>query len=754
MAKTQKERAQDIIKLYHATNGSYRQEWKEDNQKGYDFYLGDQLTADEEARLEEAGMPTFVVNHTTPLIELMRYFATAKNPRWNAVGSESSDIDIAHVHSSIVEYDWTESNGQKVYGDVVLNALTKSKGYFLITQEPSDYDGSMEVRFQSVDPFEVLVDPQSSDFLEEDAGYKLVRKVFPRQTLMHLLPEYKNKIKKAQPSESYPISQSLRNTSSSRNIQKEDIFDAYTDEGMEDELIDYYEMYTKERLKYYAVWTRKQFTPDERARIQKIVDAELQEFTQETAVQLEERKAQIAQELEAGEIIPERAELEHQRAKKMAEQAIAQQEQLLKSQVQDEFTQVEMSVLSEDEYDAFAKRDDFKDIRVDEQEFYRTRVKVTRTVGGETFLEEEFLPTDKYPLVPMPYNHTGTPYPMSAVLPLIGKQQEINKAHQVMIHNANLSSNLRWLYQEGQIDEDWWEAYSSSPGALLKYRDVAGGDPPQAIQPLPLNNAFYTITQQGKEDMEYISGMYSSMQGDVSAQHDTYKGLLAQDEFGTRRIRAWMDNIVEPVLQHVGEVHQDIAQNTYTYNKVFEIVQPETSEKTETEINIPIYNDYGTAIEQYQRDYQSAEFDVVIVPGSTMPVNRWALTNEYYKWAVEGLIDDIAFLEQADIPNKERIIKRKSRLAQALQRIESQEEEKEKLEGIIQTLQRQLVQMGVKDKQRQVESRMERSAMRKESADRTDRKEAQLQIDTAVDKALNELEKHKEVAKAKQADEE
>ena len=35
---------------------------------------------------------------------------------------------------------------------------------------------------------------------------------------------------------------------------------------------------------------------------------------------------------------------------------------------------------------------------------------------------------------------------ISAVIPMIGKQREINKSHQIMLHNANLASNLRWLY--------------------------------------------------------------------------------------------------------------------------------------------------------------------------------------------------------------------------------------------------------------------------------------------------------------------
>ena len=113
-----------------------------------------------------------------------------------------------------------------------------------------------------------------------------------------------------------------------------------------------------------------------------------------------------------------------------------------------------------------------------------------------------------------------------------------------MIHNANLASNLRWIYQEGSIPEEEWEQYSSSAGALLKYRQ--GFEPPTPVQPAAINNAFYTITQEGKQDMEYISGIYSSMMGNTKEQPETYRGLLANDEYGTRRIKAWMTNIVEP----------------------------------------------------------------------------------------------------------------------------------------------------------------------------------------------------------------
>lgn len=265
-----------------------------------------------------------------------------------------------------------------------------------------------------------------------------------------------------------------------------------------------------------------------------------------------------------------------------------------------------------------------------------------------------------------------------------------------MIHNANLASNLRWIYQEGSVDEEEWEQYSSSPGALLKYRQ--GFQPPTPVQPLPINNAFYTITQQGKADIEYMSGVYSAMQGDTEAQHETYRGMLAIDEHGTRRIKAWLQTIVEPALEQLGNVFRETAQDTYQAQKVFRIVQPEADsgehEKT-SRINIPLYNDFGDVIGRWN-DYASTKFDVRYIAGSTMPVNRWALIEEYFKWFQSGLIDDIAMLGEVDIRNKEEIVERNSLYAKLRSQVQQLEEELKMKNSNVETLQRQLVQSGVK----------------------------------------------------------
>ena len=422
------------------------------------------------------------------------------------------------------------------------------------------------------------------------------------------------------------------------------------------------------------------------------------EYQSELEVENKEKKMAIAQSLEAGEIIADRASLEIEKIDKETQNKLASYRQMLMSKAQEEQTKVVTQIVTEQEYKILIENEEFAKAIVDEVKFYKTNIKVTCTVGDDCFLYEYTLPYEHYPIIPVPYTYTGNPYPMSAVVPLIGKQQEINKAHQIMIHNANLASNLRWLYEEGSIPEDEWEQYSSSAGALLKFRQ--GFTPPTPVQPAAINNAFYTITQEGKSDVEYISGVHSSMMGVSQAQPETYRGLLANDEYGTRRIKAWMGSIVEPSLEHLGRCFKEIAQATYTVHKVFRVVQPEAGkgdDERKSEMNIPIYNDYGDAIGKWL-DYGASRFDIKLVAGATMPVNRWALLEEYFRWFQAGLIDDIAMLGETDVRNKDKILKRKSVYSQLQQQLEQMGEALKDKEGTIETLPRQLVQAGIKGK--------------------------------------------------------
>jgi hypothetical protein len=430
-------------------------------------------------------------------------------------------------------------------------------------------------------------------------------------------------------------------------------------------------------------------------------------------------------------------------SQKMAAQGIQEKEMELISQARSEATIVKEQVMSETQYLQFEKDENFKKNIVDSIEFYENRIIKTCSVGDDTFLFEQTIPISEYPIVPIPYMYTGTPFSMSAVTPLIGKQQEINKAHQIMLHNANLSSNLRWMYEEGSVPEDEWEKYSSAPGALLKYRQ--GFSPPTPIQPAPINNAFFTVVQQGKSDAEYISGVPSAMMGFSQDQAETYRGLLANDEFGTRRLKAWMNSIVEPSLEHIGRVFKMMAQKHYNIEKVFRIVQPEANsqEEKEVRININLYNDYGKAIGRY-KDYATARFDVRIIAGATLPLNRWALLEEYFRWYQSGLIDDIAMLAETDIRNKDKIVERKSMLSQMQGQLQSIQELVKEKDGTIETLQRQLVQAGIKMKVGDAKTEIRKDVLETESQQKLLRGMLKVEFDRIKDQMQSDMKKTKE----------
>ena len=159
-----------------------------------------------------------------------------------------------------------------------------------------------------------------------------------------------------------------------------------------------------------------------------------------------------------------------------------------------------------------------------------------------------------------------------------------------------------------------------------------------------------------------------------------------------------MQTSIEPALRQLGRLVMQFSQSVYTANKRFRIIQPSAiQEQREAEINIPIYNDMGEAIGK-SMDYQAAKFDVTIVAGSTLPINRWAYLEELKSLMELGVVDDIAVLAETDLRNKEGIAKRKSMYAQMQGDIAGMEEQLKDQAGTIETLERQLVQAGIKGK--------------------------------------------------------
>ena len=157
-----------------------------------------------------------------------------------------------------------------------------------------------------------------------------------------------------------------------------------------------------------------------------------------------------------------------------------------------------------------------------------------------------------------------------------------------------------------------------------------------------------------------------------------------------------------------------VAQKHYTIDKVFRIVQPEAGQEAdqdkEVRVNIPIFNDFGQAIGKWM-DYESSRFDVRIVAGATLPLNRWALLEEYFRWFQAGLIDDIAMIAETDIRNKKQLVDRKSLYSQLQSQLEQMTEAIKDKDGTIETLERQLVQAGIKMKVNEASTQVKKQVL-------------------------------------------
>jgi hypothetical protein len=705
MAK--KKKAEMIRQLFNYTNNYTREQWQNVNQEGYDFAHDEQLKETEVASLREQGMPTFTINRILPVVEMLNYYATANNPRWQAVGVEGSDTDVAAVFSDIADYIWGKSDGDTLYSNAVNDSITKSLGYLMVEIDKDADNGMGEVKIGQPEPFDIYVDEKSRDIMFRDASYIMIRKVLPKSHLVKLFPEHKRKIDKSSSDENANFSYTRRpiGTGDQKTfLYDDDTMDdmGITAEGEQEPLVEFFEVYEKIKIAYMNVFYRVPPSPEELQAIQQQVQVRMKEMQSEMEVQLMEQQQQMEQAVAEGKMIPERYELEMQKAQDMMQQQLQVAEQEYMSELQAAQSKIENKVISEKEYKVLLKDKTFAVNIVDAVKFYGVRIRQC-CIAGDQLLYEYILPENvtEYPIVPFHYKWTGTPFPISAVSPLIGKQKEINKSHQIMVHNASLGSSLRWMFEEGSIDAEMWEKYSAAPGALLPVRP--GAERPTPVMPAPLSNAFFTIVQEGKSDMEYLAGIYSSMQGDTQQQHETFRGMLALDEYGTRRVKQWMKNSIEPALKQLGTVVMQYSQAIYSANKRFRIVQPSAlQEDREVEINIPIFNDMGEAISK-SMDYSAAKFDVRIISGSTLPINRWAYLAELKELLQLGVVDDLAVLAETDIKKKDLIAKRKSLYSQLQGQLQQLQEAMKDKEGTIETLERQLVQAGIKGKVMQAE---------------------------------------------------
>ena len=404
MAKTK--RPDEVQQLYKLANNWTRKQWEFINQKGFDFAHDEQLTQEEKNSLEEQGMPTFTINRILPVVEMLNFYATANNPRWQAIGLEGSDSDVASVFGNMADYIWNLSDGSTLYSNAINDAVCKSVGYILLTVDPDQDNGMGEVVLKQPEPFDIYVDPKSRDMLLRDAAFILIRKVLPKNHLTKLFPDHKRKINAASSNESRQHSWSTR----AAGDDEQELFaynDSYNEaqaiapDGTQDEMIEFFEVYEKLKVPHINVFYRIPPNKEELAQMKQQVEVKMKEMAAEMEVQLLEQQKAMEEAVTSGEMLPERYELEMQKAQDMMTQQLQVAEQEYVSKLQNEMSKIENQVISEKEFKVLMDDEVFAQNVVGQMRFHAHRIKQT-CIAGDKLLYEEVLPENitDYPVVP------------------------------------------------------------------------------------------------------------------------------------------------------------------------------------------------------------------------------------------------------------------------------------------------------------------------------------------------------------------
>jgi DNA repair exonuclease SbcCD ATPase subunit len=229
------------------------------------------------------------------------------------------------------------------------------------------------------------------------------------------------------------------------------------------------------------------------------------------------------------------------------------------------------------------------------------------------------------------------------------------------------------------------------------------------------------------------------MQGDVGSAPQTFKGTVALDEYGQRRIKSKKDDI-EYSLNQLAKSVVGLMQYVYTSEKIIRLIQP-NNKPLEVKINQNLYDDVSGHLIEKVNDISVGKYDIIVVSGSTLPSNRWARFEYYMQLFKSGLIDQIEVLKQTDVADMEGVLERAGQMQKLMQQVQQQEDQIKKLKGDLQTAQRESVHDRKRVEVKEFEKKLAKAEAKAEMA-------TQLYKSRASDELSKLKEEVKEVTKS------
>ena len=710
----------DTLQEYASARSSWAKQATEDNE----FRNGLQWKPEHVKTLRERAQEPVIVNVVHSAIEQAKAMLTDNKPKFQSTGREHSDTDTGRIFSDLMTWIWDNSNGNTVLKQTVDDYYVKGMGVMYTYYDPNTDYGKGEVMLESINPHDLYIDPASKDPFCQDSAHLIVAKKHMKSQLLLRYPTYADAINSA-----VQTNYISPETTTRFGLHDEQVTSAvgndrrYADGDIELEVI---ERYTKVKQAYIRAYNPLDneediMTAEEYQNyLQKpafivITEKDEKAFTDEVQVQQYEQLYQTTDGVY------------HMVTNPTTGEPTMQPGEQSPGMIPGSLTILERAT--------------YADI-VDRGIITPNAITIDNVhccvSVGDVMLYHLTHPIEQYPIVTFMNRHNRNPYPISDVRLVKGLQEYINKIRSLIVAHASSSTNVKLLIPRGSMNKRELEAEWARAGTAVIEFDPELGQPIVA-GPVPLPNELYKNESDAKADIERILGIYALMQGEQGAAPQTYKGTVALDEFGQRRIKSKRDDI-EAGLNQIAKVVVQLIQAYYTNEKTIRLINP-NSIPTEVAINQDIYDPVSGQFLQRLNDVTVGKYDVVVVSGSTLPSNRWGRFEYYMQLFQQGIIDQVEVLKQTDVADMEGVLERADQRNQMQAQIQQLQGQVKQLSGDLQTAQRESVHDRKRVEIKEFEKKLAKAEAKVEMA-------TQLHTKRSAD----ELDKIKEAVKEAQSE--
>jgi hypothetical protein len=678
---------QDLLDEY----ASGRAEWAKQAVEDNEFRNGKQWEEDQIKTLRSRRQEPIVVNVIHSAVEQAKAMLTSNKPRFQSTGREDSDVKTGKLFSDLLAYIWDNSNGDSVLKQVIDDYYVKGMGVMMAYPDMMCDYGKGEIMLRSIDPIDLYLDPSSRDPFCRDSAHIIIGRKVMQSQLLNEYSNYAEIILNANETSYLSQPSTTRFGLFDEQVSPKDRVSSQRGQLNDDRELEIMERYTKVKELYYRVW-------DQYASEEKILnDEQLGEYQLEPCFMIskesEEFPEYVTQKSKVSQLyeVFKKFHSEDNPSGEESDKTVVIHQTINPNTGQPvptkgyEKDNPEAVPGSEYKLTLITKKDLFEFDLLVLTSVEVTNIRCIVSVGDE-LLFDYIKPIEDYPIVTFMNGHNRNPFPISDVRLVKGLQQYINKIRSLIIAHASSSTNVKLLIPRGsmnkkQLEEDWAKAGT----AVIEFDPELGQ--PIVAGPVALPNELYKNEADAKSDIERILGLYAMMQGDVGASPQTYKGTIAIDEFGQRRIRSKRDDI-ESGLNQICRVVVQLIQWMYTEEKVIRLLNPNTEAKR-IAINEPLYEPITGDFLGKLNDVTVGKYDVVVVSGSTLPSNRWARFEYYMELYKNGIIDQVEVLKQTNVADVEGVMNRASREAKLQNQMQGMQEEIKRLKGDLQTAQRE-----------------------------------------------------------------